>query len=163
MPRYQPNSVEEAFGYQIEDWSRALRGIGVAVKAGDEKGRRNFQGQLEMIVRMISAYKLSVGLPESRLQELQDEIGAWADRQFGDAPDPARCLKHLKREAAELADDPADPLAWADVLMLFLDGARRSGRTADDLINAGFEKLRICKEDYEWGEPDAEGVIEHIR
>jgi hypothetical protein len=64
---------------------------------------------------------------------------------------------HLAREAEELRNDPADVREMADVFLLLShisDGY--------DLVAAAREKLEENKR-RSWGQPDAEGVVEHVR
>lgn len=95
------------------------------------------------------------------LQRLQDELGDWQDETFGNSG-PDGCLAHLKKEIEELITDPYDRMEYADCFMLLIGAYRRTGGSADDLVTAAFQKLTICKS-REWGEPDENGVVEHIR
>src|SRR3569832_168564 len=71
-------------------------------------------------------------------------------------------IKHLKREADEILNKPYDRTEQADVLLLLLQVAARTGTSAEVLINAAFEKLEINRL-RQWPEtPDADGVFHHI-
>ncbi len=94
------------------------------------------------------------------IREFEQKLGEWADAQFG-AGDQMRCLKHLRHEVGELIAAPYDRMEYADCFMLLVDAYRRAGGNADDLIQASYEKLEICKK-RKWGKPDAEGVIRHV-
>ena len=82
---------------------------------------------------------------------------------WGDATFPRETLRslsvHIRKEARELRRDPTDPHEIADVLMLTFALANKAGV---DVVSAFREKLAICKA-REWGEPDADGVTEHVR
>lgn len=95
------------------------------------------------------------------LDDRQDEIGRWGDRTFGQST-PASVLAHLRREMQELADE-TDPerrrLECADVLMLMLHLAHKEGWSLEDALR---EKFAINQR-RQWGTPDADGVVEHIR
>src|SRR5699024_1489712 len=98
----------------------------------------------------------------SQIQRLQDEQGRWSDATFGANHGPHGCIAHLAKEVREVAAEPYSRMEYADCLMLLLDAYRRAGGSADDLVAAAFEKLEINKR-REWGEPDENGVVEHIR
>lgn len=51
---------------------------------------------------------------------------------------------------------------FADVFMLLLDAARKRGFMAEDLIQVTRLKLEVNRR-REWGKPDKNGVVEHIR
>lgn len=102
------------------------------------------------------------GDDRSRIQRLQDEIGEWADATFGRHDGPDIAIAHLRKEVDELAENADDRLEYADCLMLVLDAYRKAGGSADDLITAAFQKHEINRL-REWGEPDEDGVVEHVR
>jgi NTP pyrophosphatase (non-canonical NTP hydrolase) len=86
------------------------------------------------------------------------EAVVWAGETF-----PHQTLQskanHLMREARELAADPTDQAEMADVLILLAGLASIAGV---DLERAVREKLAILRT-RQWGEPDADGVVEHVR
>jgi hypothetical protein len=99
--------------------------------------------------------------------ELQAEIDDWADGVFGDRV--KTIATHLAREAAEIEAAPADLGEYADAYMLWLRfetalmrAAKAAGFARAELMSAARGKLEINKL-REWGEPDAEGVREHVR
>lgn len=95
---------------------------------------------------------------QKTLQSIIDEITEWQRKTFPYAT-PQSAAAHLKREAAELFQDPYDGSEMADIFFLLIAVAH----TAEiDLIAEVEEKLRINK-NRQWGKPDAEGVVEHIR
>lgn len=106
--------------------------------------------------------------PATRLDEVAIEVVAWQRETFpteaqGGALPAAR---HLLREIEEIAADPEDAEEWADAYMLALSVQDRLKLGALERgIHLGTEvarKLEINKS-RSWGEPDAEGVIEHVR
>lgn len=98
----------------------------------------------------------------SRIQQLQDDIAIWSDATFG-AGRPAEIpLHHLAKEIVELIAAPDDRMEYADCLILLLDAYRMSGGSADDLIEACYEKHEINRK-RSWGTPDENGVVEHLR
>ena len=57
---------------------------------------------------------------------------------------------------------PDDKVEYADCLILLLDAYCMAGGSADELIDTAFKKLEINKR-RDWGTPDENGVVEHIR
>lgn len=68
---------------------------------------------------------------------------AWSDAAFGTARGPVGALKHLAKEAMEAAENPTDLAEFADCLFLLWDGVHRAGFTMDQVVAAGFEKLKV--------------------
>lgn len=98
----------------------------------------------------------------SAIQRLQDEAGEWTDATFGQNQTADSCIAHLKKEVKELAENPGDRLEYADCLLLLIDAYRKAGGSADDLVCAGWQKFEINRSRV-WGEPDENGVVEHVR
>lgn len=98
----------------------------------------------------------------TELQRFQLEAHRWADSVFGELRPPEGAVAHLQKEVKELAEHPYDDMEYADCLMLILDAASNAGIGADDLLNTAWEKLAINRA-REWGEPDENGVVEHVR
>lgn len=92
------------------------------------------------------------------------EHGEWSQTQFGldSERGPEGPLAHLAKEVEEMAADPTDLSEYADGLLLLLDASRRAGFTADQLLEAASVKLKVNME-REWGEPNPDGSVEHIR
>lgn len=82
----------------------------------------------------------------------------WAEQTFPVATVDS-IVEHLRREVAELVDDPTDPAEIADVLSLTFHLAYVAGVDPTKALAA---KLEINKA-REWGKPDAAGVVEHVR
>lgn len=120
----------------------------------------------------------------SELQTLMDSISEWSDATFGNAQRNPAIIYHLKKEIDELieamlkvndmyCDDSVSDLEFvrqfnktnmefADCFMLLLDSAHHFNLTAGKLIKLSKEKLEINKK-RKWGNPDKNGVVEHIR
>ena len=88
---------------------------------------------------------------------LLTEISEWARKTFPEQSGHS-ISNHLYREAKELLAIPNDPEEMADVIMLVADLADYYGI---DLKEAVRKKFEICKA-RTWGEPDSEGVYEHV-
>jgi hypothetical protein len=96
-----------------------------------------------------------------RWQKLQDDIGVFTDKTFGESTPRSKAL-HLAEEAHEVAEDPSDIIEWADCTILLLDGLRKAGFTTQDLYDAVLRKMEINK-NRKWGEKDADGVVRHVK
>jgi len=96
---------------------------------------------------------------EDSLDALFDEIADWTAATFP-AQTPASAVRHAKREIDnELMANPTSGEEQADVVMLMIAAARTS---RNDLKAELRRKLAINRQ-RQWGEPDADGVQEHIR
>jgi hypothetical protein len=95
-------------------------------------------------------------------QDLQNKIAKWSDKTFGYDRNPCAPLAHLMKEVAETATNYTDIMEYADCMMLILDSARMAGHSATEILKATYKKLAINKK-RKWGEPDNNGVVEHIR
>jgi hypothetical protein len=96
-----------------------------------------------------------------RLRAFWDEMRAfrdWANVQFPNST-PQSKAHHLAKEAHELANNPSDPEEMADVLGLFAHLADWDGV---DLAGA-LRAKRLINQSRQWGTPDENGVIEHLR
>jgi len=121
---------------------------------------------------------------ENRLQTLQDNIKQWSDDTFGSNRTGKPIAHHLKKEIDEVIDaievleksifetkDDVREVYWkghtrvkfelADCLTLLLDVASHENINVSELLDASEEKMEINK-NRKWGEPDENGVVEHI-
>jgi hypothetical protein len=92
------------------------------------------------------------------LDQLAAEIRPWQDATFPQAT-PQSCANHLLSEARELAANPTDPAEMADVFLLLVGVANKAGVDLAEAVRAKFD---VCK-GRKWGEPNAEGFVEHVR
>ena len=101
----------------------------------------------------------------SESQKLMNEVAEWSDATFGVGQRNPAIVYHLKKEVDELIkafDNNEDPLMEiADCFMLLLDSAHHVGITHNEILQATKEKLEINKK-RKWGNPDENGVVEHI-
>ncbi len=120
----------------------------------------------------------------NELNNLMNEISDWSDKTFGESQRNPAIVYHLKKEVDELivelhkcntlaADNSVGLGEWArqitntntefaDCFMLLLDSAKHHGLSAEALIELTKKKLEINKA-RKWGQPDENGVVEHIR
>lgn len=109
---------------------------------------------------------------DSKFEILLTDVMNWQTETFEEAT-PLSKIRHLQKETEELADDlikssihsPKNVMLrqeYADNFLLLFGSAMSAGFTFEDIMNAMREKLEICKK-REWGKPDKDGVVEHIR
>lgn len=99
--------------------------------------------------------------PASERERIRREHAEWSDATFGDVG-PIGPLKHLSKEALEVAADPSDPLEWADMQFLLWDAQRRMGISDEFITRAMIEKLEINKT-RQWPEPKDGDPRLHIK
>jgi hypothetical protein len=111
-------------------------------------------------VVVCGGYEIAPGAVDT-LDAVAEDILAWQCATFTHRT-PHSITKHLLKEAAELHAEPTDDEEWADVFFLAValvqDGTPAAPR---DLIGALRAKLAKNKA-RTWGEPDADGVVEHV-
>lgn len=93
-------------------------------------------------------------------KSLQERVGEWGDATFGHEGEQSLegIVNHLEEEAEELGETH-DPEEAADCLMLLFQHAHTKGY---DLLEETEKKLEVNK-DREWGEPDEDGVVRHVK
>ena len=93
---------------------------------------------------------------------LQEQVTEFADKTFGNPGNPLPPLHHLKGEVDELIEAPNDIYEYADCMILLIQSAMRAGYRMNRLFDACEEKHEINKK-RKWGEPDENGVVQHIK
>lgn len=104
-----------------------------------------------------------------QLQRLIADQSEWSQATFGSDQErgPVGGLRHLAKEAreAEEAYERNEPEALkvelADCLLLELDAIRRSGFTLEEIIEAGFEKMKVNRA-RTYPRPTSDDPVEHI-
>ena len=89
-----------------------------------------------------------------------NDVHRWQKDQFPERT-PHSVATHLAKEAGELAKEPTNITEAADVLMLFTGLMRENGWSLGDVAVAIEHKLMVNKQ-RAWGQPDADGVVEHL-
>lgn len=89
----------------------------------------------------------------------------WSIRTFGPGPRTEGCLDHIARELNEIRQAPADLSEWADVIILALDGAQRTGADPQTIIDAVIAKQarNEARTWPDWRTQDPNKAIEHHR
>ena len=92
------------------------------------------------------------------LEDLIDDIQDWQLNTF-----PVSTLEskfaHLEREVVELGKDLTSASEIADCLFLLIGLARTQGYDISRILRDKF----IVNKSRQWGKPDANGVVEHVR
>lgn len=80
---------------------------------------------------------------KDRLGRFWDQQAIWSQATFGKDEDrgPIGAIKHLRKEADELLQDPSDLEEYADCIFLVFDACRRARFDYTDLVSKCFEKL----------------------
>lgn len=90
------------------------------------------------------------------LDSIAEEVITWGQSTFPHV-EAHSLAEHLRREAHELVEDSTNASEQADIFILLVQIAHRTGV---DLAEAVREKLEINKR-RTWKAPDAQGVVEH--
>lgn len=104
----------------------------------------------------VSTIKWKAAVPT--LDSVIREVNDWQAATFPRAT-PSSVVEHLRREVLELVDDPTSTSELADVVFLAVGLAYELGA---DLKQIVADKLAVNRA-RTWGEPDEDGVTEHIR
>lgn len=101
---------------------------------------------------------------QNSLELLRLEVSNWAGETFGKERSFAAPLHHLKEELQEIIDGDGDIYEYADALILLLNSfsVKYPDTTAISLVKAARAKMEINKL-RKWQEPDAQGVVRHIK
>lgn len=67
----------------------------------------------------------------------------WSLGTFGRGPRQLTLVRHIESELNEIRETPYDLMEWVDVILLALDGAHRTGHSADEIIEAIYAKQEI--------------------
>lgn len=88
----------------------------------------------------------------------------WSAQTFGPRPRTFGITDHIRKELAEIEDDPTDVTEWADVVILALDGAWRAGHEPQAIIDAIVAKQAVNEARVwpDWREVGEDAAIEHI-
>jgi hypothetical protein len=132
-------------------------------KYGDYSGNCAHQqvciDEYDLILGALDTLELSkVAADDQRTSTLQKVIGTWAEKIFPQSTYRSIC-EHLRREVQELRSAPSPNEEAADCLLLLLHLAHKN---KFDLIAETLKKHEINKQ-RKWGEPDEQGVVEHIK
>lgn len=100
-------------------------------------------------------------------KQLFTEVTDWQEATFKENINTISLLSHLQQETLEtiigiLFHETDKRLEFADCFILLMGAAKADGMSYEDICNAIKEKLEINKQ-RKWGEPDSNGVINHIK
>lgn len=97
-----------------------------------------------------------------QFNDFQTEFSAWAFKTFTQQPVEAK-IRHLKKEADEIIEDPADIEEWADVFLLFSNAAKLQGFALTDILEAARKKWLNDLVHRQWQPPDEDGCVHHVK
>ena len=60
----------------------------------------------------------------------------WSVKTFGGGLRTKGLIEHIVEELGEIEENPGDVFEWVDVIILALDGAWRTGHTAEEICEA---------------------------
>lgn len=93
------------------------------------------------------------------VDDLQKAVGEWAVVTFPKSTEKT-IIAHIRRELDEMEEEGANLAEEsADVLLMLFHIAHRNGFSLAS--NAAFKFGVVVAR--KWGEPDSEGVVEHVR
>lgn len=67
----------------------------------------------------------------------------WSEQTFGKGARTGGLVKHIQKECEEILAKPDDLEEWIDVIILAIDGAWRSGHSAEEI--SGTLELKLLK------------------
>lgn len=98
------------------------------------------------------------------LAHIRRQIG-WSAKTFGLGDHTSGIVDHILKELREIEAAPGDTEEWIDVIILAIDGAWRSGATAEQIV----ETLRLKQLKNEsrswpdWRTAEPGKAIEHVK
>lgn len=89
----------------------------------------------------------------------------WSRRTFGPGERTAGVIDHIRKELREIRRDPHDLGEWIDVVILALDGAWRSGASAEQIVAAlvARQERNEARTWPDWRSAPKDRAIEHVR
>lgn len=89
----------------------------------------------------------------------------FSTKTFGPQYNPKRVLNHLKKEVVEVEENIGSLEEWTDIAILALEGARRSGATNEQIMQAMRAKLEKNKKRVwpDWRESSGDDPICHVK
>ena len=89
----------------------------------------------------------------------------WSTNTFGPGPRTKGIVNHIKKELDEIEAEPYDLEEWVDVIILAIDGAWRTGASANQILQAYNTKIvkNIERQWPDWRNYTQDQEIEHIR
>lgn len=95
------------------------------------------------------------------MKQLFKEITEWQHKVFTKANTQSK-LAHLQQEVIELVKEPYSDEEYADCFLLLIGAWESRGKNYEELLQCIRQKFEVNKK-RNWGEPDSEGVVNHIK
>jgi hypothetical protein len=88
---------------------------------------------------------------------------AWSLKNFGDTSRNTGLLAHIRKEVAEIEQDPSDLVEWTDLIILGMEGFWKNGGQPSQLIEY-IEGKQAVNRARTWPKPTSpDQPIEHIQ
>ena len=97
------------------------------------------------------------------LGHIQRQID-WSREMFGPGKRTKGVCDHIRKELIEIEADPDDTEEWIDVVILGIDGAWRSGASAEQILATYVKKMskNFARKWPDWRTRSEDEAIEHI-
>ncbi len=120
---------------------------------------------VQLFLEWFDAHHEGRAVAHPSLEELINQQRRWSIETFGPGARLKGCLAHIAKELEEIRAKPGDVSEWADLMILAMDGAWRSGHSAPDLAAAIIAKQKRNRARLwpDWRTRSEDEAIEHIR
>lgn len=111
-------------------------------------------------------HQLELACSSFSLALFVDAMRPWSLATFGTGERTAQTIAHLRKEIAEVERAPSDITEWVDIILLAIDGARRSAyATGSELVAAMVSKqVENSRRTWpDWRTVPEDEPIEHVR
>ena len=90
---------------------------------------------------------------------------SWSAKNFGPGRRTKGIVAHIRKELQEVEANPTDLEEWADIILLAIDGAWRSGATSEQIAGMLMGKMRKneLRNWPDWRKMKEGDPIEHVR
>ena len=97
--------------------------------------------------------------------DFMDDKYKWSVETFGPGARTEGVVNHIREELDEVLASPEDISEWADIIILAIDGARRMGFSADDIIEGLIAKhlKNKARKWPDWRQFTTGEAINHVR
>jgi hypothetical protein len=89
---------------------------------------------------------LAIYEPNPYFNEFVARHAEWTEATFGPGLRTKGITAHIRKELIEIENEPTKLEEWIDVILLALDGARRTGAKGTQIMQELERKLAVCQE-----------------